>query len=176
MRDLGIIAFSVFVAIQMVQTGFLYNLLAQSQEFRIIGSVIAGFFWTSIFTVAPATVALAEISHANSILGVALFGAVGALLGDLIIFRFVKDNLSEDIAYLIQRTKKDRWFAVFRLKIFRWLTPLLGALIIASPLPDEIGLTLLGISQTQTKTLILVSLSFNFIGILIVGLVAQQLI
>lgn len=176
MRDLGIIALSVFVAIQMVQTGFLYDLLAQSQEFRIIGSVIAGFFWTSIFTVAPATVALAEISHANSIWGVALFGAVGALLGDLIIFRFVKDNLSEDIAYLIQKAKKDRWFAVFKLKIFRWLTPLLGALIIASPLPDEIGLTLLGISQTQTKTLILVSLSFNFIGILIIGLVARQLI
>src|SRR3989344_1307496 len=166
MRDFGIIAFSIIIAIQMVQTGFLNNLLDNSQGFRILGSFLAGFFWTSVFTVAPATIALAEIAHANSILLVALFGAIGALLGDLIIFRFVKNNLSEDIMYLIQKNKKERWLAIFKLKIFRWLTPFLGAIIIASPLPDEIGLMLLGISKTNNKIMIPISFTFNFIGIL----------
>src|SRR3990172_5076652 len=86
-RDIGAIVLSVFVAIFITESGIINHVLA-STESHIIGSFIAGIFFTSIFTAVPATVVLVEIVGVNSVLVVALFGAVGALLGDLVIFRF----------------------------------------------------------------------------------------
>lgn len=65
--------------------------------------------------------------------------------------------------------------AVFRLRFFRWLTWLLGGLIIASPLPDELGIGLLGFSKMKLAAFIPLSLIFNSLGILVIGLVARSL-
>jgi hypothetical protein len=47
----------------------------------------------------------------------------------------------------------------------KWISPILGALIIASPLPDEFGLALLGLSRTRISILIPVSFIMNFLGV-----------
>ena len=64
---------------------------------------------------------------------------------------------------------------LFKLKFFRWLTFLVGGLIIASPFPDELGISLLGFSKMRTSWFIPLSFAFNFVGILLVGLVAKAL-
>ena len=156
-QDIEIILFSVLIAVILAKTGAVKELLTATKEAEIVGSFLAGIF-VSIFTAAPATVALAEIAQSNSILLVAVFGGIGALIGDLIIFRFVKNHISEDITYLINKSKTKRLTSVFSLRSFRWLVPFLGALVVASPLPDEIGLTMMGLSKM--KTALFVPLSF----------------
>lgn len=173
-RDLGIIIISVLVAINLVQSGALESLLTSSQESRIIGSFFGGMFLVSVFTAAPAFVALTEIAQANSIWLVAFFGGIGALIGDLLIFRFVKDTLADDILYLIQKTKSKRLFHIFRLKIFGWLIPFLGALIVASPLPDEIGLAMMGISKMKTALFVPTIFVLDFLGILALATIAKS--
>ncbi len=64
---------------------------------------------------------------------------------------------------------------LLKLKFFRWLTFLAGGLIIASPLPDELGISLLGFSKMKTSWFIPLSFAFNFIGILLIGWVAKAL-
>ena len=156
-QDIEIILFSVLIAVILAKTGAVKELLTATKEAEIVGSFLAGIF-VSIFTAAPATVALAEIAQSNSILLVAVFGDIGALIGNLIIFRFVKNHISEDITYLINKSKTKRLTSVFSLRSFRWLVPFLGALVVASPLPDEIGLTMMGLSKM--KTALFVPLSF----------------
>jgi len=156
-QDIEIILFSVLIAVILAKTGAVKELLTATKEAEIVGSFLAGIF-VSIFTAAPATVALAEIAQSNSILLVAVFGGIGALIGNLIIFRFVKNHISEDITYLINKSKTKRLTSVFSLRSFRWLVPFLGALVVASPLPDEIGLTMMGLSKM--KTALFVPLSF----------------
>src|SRR3989338_5890405 len=156
-KDTSIIALSVLIAIILVKAEVLVSILASSKELELFGSFIAGMFFTSIFTVAPATVVLAEIAQVNSIFWVALFGGVGAMIGDLIIFRFVKNRLSDDILYLLKKSKSERLVSIFRLRIFRWLIAFLGALIIASPLPDELGLAMIGFSKIKTSLFIPIS-------------------
>jgi len=173
MRDLGIIALSVVIAIVLVKTGALKSLLASAKEIQFIGSFVAGMFFTSIFTIAPAIVALVEIFQINSLFSVAIFGGLGALVGDLIIFRFVKESLSEDVSYLIQKTKSERFFSIFHLKIFRWLIPFIGALVVASPLPDELGIAMMGLSKMKTSFFIPLSFLLNSFGILIIGLITR---
>ena len=175
-RDLGIIAISIIIAVILAKTGVLKDLLTSIQELRFIGSFLAGLFFVSVFTAAPAMVVLAGIAQTNSIWEVALLGGIGAFAGDLLIFRFIEDDLSEDIQRLIGKTKREKLLSILHLKFFRWLTPLLGALIIVSPLPDEIGLAMMGFSKMRMRIFIPLSFALHFSGILIIGLIAKGLL
>ena len=174
-RDLAIVILSIFVAIILAKTGALESLITSTQEMRFIGSFIAGILFVSVFTAAPATVALGEIAQSNSVLALAIIGGLGALIGDLIIFRFVRDRVSQDFSYLIKISKTERLVSIFRLKLFKWIIPFIGALIVASPLPDEVGLAMLGLSRMKTSVFIPLSFLLNSIGILIIGLIAKAL-
>ena len=174
-RDLALVVFSVLIAIILAKTGVLQDLITSTKEMRFIGSFIAGIFFVSVFTAAPATVVLGEIAQSNSVITVAILGGLGALIGDLIIFRFVKDRVSEHFNYLIKISRSERFFSIFKLKLFRWVIPFVGALIIASPLPDEIGVTMLGLSKMKNSYFILLSFVLNSAGVLIIGLIAKAL-
>ncbi len=172
-KDISIVALSVLIAIILVKTEVIINIIASSKQLELFGSFIAGMFFTSIFTVAPATVVLAEIAQTNSVFWVAFFGGLGAMIGDMVIFRFVKNRLSTDILYMLKKSKSERLLSIFRLRIFRWLIAFLGALVIASPLPDELGLTMMGFSNINTSLFIPISFLLNSLGILIIGLIAK---
>jgi hypothetical protein len=174
-RDLSFIVLSVFIAIVLVKTGFFKNILISTQEIRFLGSFISGILFVSIFTVAPAVVTLAEIAKNNSVITTAILGGLGALIGDLIIFRFVKDRLSADFSYLIKVSKAKRLSSIFKLRLFKWLIQFVGALVVASPLPDELGLAMLGLSKIKTTLFIPLSFLLNSIGILVIGLIAKSI-
>ncbi|MDO8481578.1 MAG: hypothetical protein Q7S75_00670 [bacterium] len=176
LRDIFIIAFSVFVAVILVKTGVLINILTDTHERELLGSFIAGMFFTSVFTTAPAIVALGEIAHANSIVLTAIFGAMGAVLGDLIIFRFIRDRFSEHVMEVVGHRRAGRKVsALLHLRFFKWFTFVVGGLIIASPFPDELGISLLGFSKMKMSWFIPISFTFNCIGILLIGAIAKTL-
>jgi hypothetical protein len=176
LRDITIIFLSVIIAIILAETGILVEFLTASRQFEIIGSFLGGFFLVSAFTAAPALVTITEIAQHNSALLVAFFGAIGALIGDLLIFRFVKDSISDDIAYLLKKTGAKRFLYIFRLRIFGWLIPFIGALIVASPLPDEIGLAMMGLSKMKTVLFVPTVFILDFLGILAVAAIAKSLL
>jgi len=171
-RDLVIII-SILVAIILERTGVLQDLLTSTRELRFLGSLIAGIFFVSIFTVSPAAVVLFEIAASTSPLEVAFFGGLGALIGDLFIFRFIMDSLADDLTWLIKKTGQEKLIYFFRRKTFRWLVPFIGALAVASPLPDEIGLAMMGLSKMNTAAFVPLVFILNFLGILIIGLLAK---
>ena len=173
MRDLAIIIFSIVIAVILVRTGVINNLLTSTRELKFIGSFIAGIFFVSVFTAVPATVVLAEIAQSGSVFWRAFFGGIGALVGDLIIFRFIKDNLSDDFLYLIKKSKSERLISIFQLRLFGWLIHFVGALIVASPLPDELGLTMMGLSKMKTWMFIPICFMLNFVGIFVIGTFAK---
>src|SRR3989344_5847726 len=172
LQDVALLAISVLIAVILIQTQVLSNVLTATKESEMIGSFVAGTFFTS----APAIAALGEIAHANSVLFTALFGALGAVVGDMVIFRFMRDRFSKHLLTLIgHKGGVARLKALFRLRLFKWLTFLVGGLIIASPLPDELGISLLGFSKTRLSLFIPLSFTFNFLGILIIGMIAKSM-
>ena len=135
LQDVALIVLSVIIAVIFVKTDVLIKILISTQELELLGSFIAGMFFTSVFTTAPAIATLGEIARANSIISTAIFGAMGAVVGDLIIFRFVRDRFSEHLMEIIKHQGAGKRIKLLlKLKIFRWLTFLAGGLIIASPL------------------------------------------
>ena len=174
--DIGFITLSVLLSFVLIKTQTLRDILASTRELELISTLVAGMFFTSVFTTAPAIATLGEIALAQSVFTTALVGAIGSVAGDLIIFRFVKERVSGDVIEVLKYEgvlKRTR--AIFRLRFFRWFTFLLGGLIIASPLPDELGIALLGFSNLKTSWFFWLSLFFNFLGILGICIAARTL-
>ena len=174
--DVGLIALSVLVSIILIKTQIITSILTSTKELELLGSFIAGMFFTSVFTTAPAMATLGEISLYQPVLVTALVGAAGSVVGDLLIFRFVKDRVAADILELLQEKNVLRRVSkLFKFRHFRWFTLLLGGLILASPLPDELAVALLGFSHMSTRYFAYLSYLFNFLGIIGIGLTARAL-
>ncbi len=175
-EDIAIVILSIFAALVLIQTQILAQILATTQEYKLFGSFFAGIFFTSIFTTAPSIVALGEIAQMQSVIQVAFFGALGALIGDLIIFRFIKDRLSDHLMEMMKhQIAGTKLKFKHHLTFFRYLTFFIGGIIIASPLPDELGVGLLGLSKMNMRWFIPVAFIGNFIGILLIGIVANTI-
>lgn len=133
-----------------------------------VASFVAGIFFTSAFTIAPASVALGHIALNAPTYLVALWGALGAVCGDLLLFYFIRDRFSDDLMNSFGSIFTRHFLASFHVGFYKWMSPVLGALIIASPLPDEFGITLLGFSKTRTWALMLISFVGNILGIYLI--------
>lgn len=175
-HDILLIAVSIGVAVLLARSGVLGEVLRLTGEVELLGSFIAGFFFTSIFTTAPAIAALGELGRLYDLVPVAFAGALGAVIGDLLIFRFIRDEFAAHLLELVSHRRIGHRVRVFfHRKLFRWASFFVGGLIIASPLPDELGISVLGFTKMKTSWFLLLSFAFNFIGIVLIGLVARAL-
>lgn len=175
-KDGVIIVASVIVAVLIMQSGVLDRYILGSDGLYVLNSFVSGLFFTSAFTTAPAIVVLGKLGATHSPLIVALVGGLGALIGDLLIFSFIKSHITDDLMYFLKHSKSGesrRIAHLFKYRFFRWSLGFLGALIIASPIPDEVGLALMGVSRISIGKFALVSFVFNALGILAISFAAR---
>ncbi|MDP3901868.1 MAG: hypothetical protein Q8Q37_02755 [bacterium] len=170
-RNFIILLVGVLLAIFLVKLGVVDAILAQSKEFEFLAIFIAGMFFTSVLTVGVAVATLAALVADIGLWPVVIVGAIGSVVGDFILFSFVKDRISDDFMALINGGDDKGWRHIMKMAFWHRLLPILGFLLVASPLPDEIGLAMMGISKLSVKSFIWLSFIANFVGILIVGLV-----
>lgn len=173
-RDLVIVAVALAAALYLAHSGHITDALSHFGEQVALGSFLTGIFFTSVFTLGPASVILAELAEMGSPLTVAFFGGLGAMFGDAILFLFVRDIFADDLREFLAR-HRFKLFTLPHLGFMRWLYPAMGALIIASPLPDELGLALLGLTKTKLAVLLPIAFVMNFLGILLVAEIAARL-
>lgn len=138
--------------------------------FGYIGVFFAGFFFTSVITTSTATVTLFLFGKSLDPFVIAPIAAFGAMLGDFILFSIIKYRFSNHYRVFDRikvKLSKEAPASFFkRYRMFKKFIPLVGALIIASPLPDELGIALLGISKYETKKFFILSFVMNLLGIL----------
>lgn len=170
------IVLGIFVAVFMLWSDIVPRLLLASGGNTVLGAFLGGVFFTSIITVVPATVALGQVAQFGGVFTTALFGAFGAVAGDLILFRFVRDRFAARMRHVMTApTWASRLDRIICLHCFRWVTWFVGALFIISPLPDELGISLLGFSSISAGRFALLAFCLHFVGIFTVGLVATAL-
>lgn len=166
-RDIFILAFGIIFAGLLVRLGFIDWFLSIALLAPEAASFIAGMFFTSVITIAPASVALIAIAQGYPPIEVALWGGVGATLVDLILFSFIRNDLSKDFQKMLKPKLRHKVISFFHFGFAKWIVAGTGALIIASPFPDEIGLVLLSIARIKPQQLMLLTFVMNTIGILI---------
>jgi hypothetical protein len=176
LKDFSLFILGVIFAAILVRVGVLSDFLTATQGVLWLESFIAGIFFTSSFSVAIATVALLDIAHHAPALEVAFCGAIGSMIGDVIIFLFIRNVVTEDATRVIKKSKYKETLSFMHLGLVRLLSLLLGALIIASPLPDELGLGIMGLTKMKAWYVLPIAFAMNFLGILAVIAVANILI
>lgn len=171
-KNLTIFAIGIITAIILSKFEAFHTFLLNLNGLGYFGAFLAGIMFVSVFTVALSAVILLVLAEELSPLALALTAGLGSAVGDLLILHFIKDNLTREIApiyYLVGGSRINRMFkAIIDTKYFSWLVPIVGAIIIASPFPDEVGVTLLGLSKIKTHQFVLISYILNTLGILLI--------
>ncbi len=174
-HDLAILLFSILLAILLAKSGWLERSLISLDGWFWLASFLAGFFFVSLFTAAPAAIVIASLAQTGSPWTLALWAGLGGALGDLIIFRFIRDRLSAHLAKTF-----NFWWESLRFlgekRPFRFLTMTLGALLVASPVPDEIGLTLMGINNLPLRYFLPLIFVIDCLGIFVLATAISNLL
>lgn len=174
-RDIFIVVASIVVAVFLIRLGIFETVVGESIGSLVFASFVAGAFFTSLFTVAPAGVALVAVGQSMSPVLVAFIAAIGATLVDMLIISFVRRDLSKDLDGLAQMTFRHHIIRAFHFGFLKWAAFLIGMFLIATPLPDEFGLFLIGVSKINPKFLPLVFFVAHFLGIWAVVSIATAL-
>jgi len=164
-RNLIFLLLSFLATYFFAQTYLYEALLTNLQTVSYVGIFIVGIFFVSVFTVAPAAVVLIGLGQVFSPATVAGIAGLGAVIGDYLIFRFIREGVLGELRELVGAQNVQRLVHPFQSRYFAWLLPLIGAIIIASPLPDEVGVTLMGISKIKQWMFVVVAYALNTVGI-----------
>jgi hypothetical protein len=146
-------------------------LRTQVAELGWIGLFIAGMMYAYGFTAAIGTAALLVMAKDYPILAAGLVAGVGSLFADVVIFKLIRTEFMDEIRHLsnekaIVRSRVWIWENL-HVRVKAYLMPFIGAVIIASPLPDELGVSLLAASSRISPGFFaLTAYTLNTVGIL----------
>ncbi len=166
---------SVLVAIILAQNEGFKSWLLHLGSLEYIGALLAGMIFVSSFTAAISIVVIGIMAQNINPIALGLIGGVGAVIGDYLIFKLVRSHLQDELSMLFGKDGTSYVKALLRSRYIAWMLPLIGIFILASPLPDELGVSLLGISKISEARFILISYVSNAAGILMIASVAKVL-
>ena len=160
----------VILAYQLFQNETFSNILINLGYMNYLGAFIGGVLFSFGFTAPFATAIFLKLVP-NNIFITALIGGFGALISDLLIFKFIKISFEGEF----KKLRKEKPFLYihqlekrFNPKIIHYLTFAFVGILFASPLPDEAAVMILaGLSKINIKTLAIISFVFNSFGIFI---------
>lgn len=163
----------ILLALTFVIAYELFILLETDQAYAFIvnlgypGTFIAGILLAYGFTAAPATALFLIVGHQQVWWLAALVGACGSVVGNLLIFHIVRYSVADELTRLEKtRSIKNFEHAVPR-KLKHFIVPVLAGFIMASPLPDEVAISLFALThRISTRELIVVSWILHVIGIM----------
>ncbi len=161
----------MLIAYYLFNNELFSNLISNLGTYQYVGEFVGGLLFSFGFTT-PFAIAIFLKLNPNNILLASLIGGSGALIADLIIFKFIKFSFEDEF----KKLKKERPFLFMKKtfisyinpKITHYITFAFAGFLFASPLPDEAAVMVLaGISKINVKALAVISFIFNSIGIFV---------
>ena len=168
-KNLTVFVVSIAIGLMLLRIQIFRDVIFQMGNFGYIGAFIGGILFISTFTVTIGTALLLLLAENLHPIEIGIIAGLGAVVGDLAIFHYIRNKgFMNEIQHLFHYFGGDKITHLIHTKYFGWTLPVLGAIIIASPLPDEMGVSLLGISKMKTFQFIILSFVLNSIGIFVI--------
>lgn len=148
-------------------SGFVSSL----EGMKYVGIFIAGLFFSFGFTT-PFAIGFFVVAEPSNLVLAAILGGLGATLSDFLIFGTIKLSFMDEF-HRLERTRPVRaieheFHKDFSKTLRKCLIYVFAGFIIASPLPDELGVALLaGFSRIHPGMFIIISYLCNTLGILV---------
>lgn len=175
-RGIFLFAASVVLSIWLIKSPLFHQFLESGREISFLGMFISGVFFTSGLTSLPASISLFLLGqdHTNPFL-ISIIAACGSVVGDFILLKIMKSEIQNTKEAFLSRSQNKNMNKLFRNPLLRPIFIILALIIIASPLPDEIGIGLLGLASFKPNYFAIWSLGLNFLGILTIVLAGKAL-
>lgn len=174
-KNTAFLLLSLLIFYLIADTEFANNTINKIGSFGYFGALITGVLFVSTFTVAPAVAILYHLAQILNPWGIAVMAGLGAMIGDYIIFKFIRDQIFDELKPLFDKFGGTLIKKLFFTPYFSWLVPILGAAVIASPIPDEVGVSMMSISKIKSWQFILITFALNAVGIFLVVALAKSL-
>lgn len=162
---------SVVLFFYFIESPAIQYFLSKIGSLGYLGAFISGIMFVSAFSIAPASAIIFDLAN-NSLnpYYVAIIASLGAAIGDYVLLHYLKNSIFEEIAPLFRPKKRSFIKKLFKSPYFAWLIPILGATVLALPIPipDEVGISMMGVSKVKTWQFLLLTFGLNIIAILIV--------
>jgi len=152
----------VLIIIQPDNFRIIENFIANLGQYGLLGIFLTGAAYTTSFTSPLAAVATYAFGEFYSPLIIAGIGAFGSLVIDIMMYKLFRKVMGNHTKVRIARLPEH--------KLMQNFYPLIGWLIIASPLPDELGVAFLSVFEGDFKKFVMISYTANFIGLLFFAL------
>jgi len=138
------------------------------------GTFLAGFLYAYAFTAAPAAAILLILAKEQNLLFAGFIAGVGALLSDLVIFHFIRHGFSDEVEKLSKEKIVQHVQRKLPNSIRKYLFASLAGFLIASPLPTEIGVTLMAsIKSISTRKFSIIAYSLHTGAIFVILLIGS---
>ena len=164
-KGLTMIGISILLTIVLSKYNFPNKFLFENRNIPFVGSIVAGILYASTSTVALGVFILLDLGKKLPAVEIALLAGLGTTIADFMIFRFFKDDLISEITPIYNKFGGRHLTKLMQHKSIQWLLPVIGAIIIASPFPDEIGIGLMGLTHIKNYQFILLCLALDISGI-----------
>lgn len=174
-KNTALLFLSIVLLFLLVDTHIAHALIAYIGTYGYVGAIVSGAFFVSTFTAVPAAVVLFHLAQQLDPILIALCAGLGASIGDMLMFRFLKNSVFEELRPLFDTVKGAYIGTLFRTPYFSWIIPVVGALIVMSPFPDEVGIALMGLSNLKSWQFILLTFTLNALGIFFIVSLAVML-
>lgn len=167
-KHMTAVALCVTAIVILLDSAIMVAFFEFSKNIDYYGVLLAGILFTSLLTSAAAIVMIFELAQVHNPLFVALVASVGAIIGDYIILRFFEDGLAHEIKLFARKLHLNKLVRLLKRRRSRGLITIAGIGVIASPLPDELGISLLDISHLSKPKLLLICYVSNLVGVSLV--------
>jgi hypothetical protein len=173
-KNTALLIISLILFFFFAEHPLIKNTIAFIGNFGYLGAFFVGIMFVSIFTVAPAGVMLFYMADTLNPLGVALAAGAGGVVGDYLILKYLKDKVFYELKPVFMNHGGKPLRKLFKTPYFAWSVPIVGAIIIMSPFPDEVGLGLLGISKMKQWQLLGMLFLLDVAGIFLIVIAARS--
>lgn len=172
--QIAVLVLGIALAVEFARTSSLNELVSYGLGWQIFAIFIIGAMYSSVLTAAPATVGLVRLAETGLPLWlIVVVGGIGAMLSDLILFGLIKVHFIDALTQKFKKNPHGIYVTLTKIKPFRFLVAMLGAIIIATPIPDEIGLAMMGLGDADWRLVAAIGFIFNMAGIMAVVSLAR---
>jgi uncharacterized membrane protein YdjX (TVP38/TMEM64 family) len=172
-RYLVLFTIGIIAAIFVLTSSPIKSLISSAGTWGYVGAFIVGAFYTYSISSPPAAAVFYVLAQSLNPFVAAALGGLGAMLGDLVIFKFIKTDILPEAKLLAHDLKLPNIRDGKMLHIIKKIAPFIAGFIIASPLPDEIGAAMFGAIKYDTRKFLVISWLCNSTGLLVIALLGQ---
>jgi len=170
---------SIALAVFLLKSGYIDNIAPSLTKFGYLSVFVLGVLFPLGFTTALASAALYTIAPSFNTLLMALVASGGAMVGNLLIFLFVKYEMLNEVRHIFTNDLKLDFYKFemtltrkrLKSRTFRTLAPVFSGIFIALPIPTEMFVSILwNINKVDFRYMLLLSFTFSFIGFMCLGI------